>query len=82
MSIIKPEAGGADEHGPVVVVHRGGRRDRRLGRGGGGEGEEHEQWQRREESGPRGPWDPAVERHARRRDARDRGGCTGWVKVC
>lgn len=37
MAIIKPEAGGAYEHGPVVVVQSG------RGRGGGGEGEEHEQ---------------------------------------
>lgn len=69
MSIIKPEAGGAYEHGPVVVVHRGGRsRSRRSG--GGGEGEEHEQRERLEEEGERGQRGPAVpsaERHARRR---------------
>jgi hypothetical protein len=32
-----PEAGGAYEHGPVVVVQSG----RGRGGGGGGEGEEH-----------------------------------------
>jgi hypothetical protein len=35
---VSPEARGADKHGPVVVVHRGGGRRRRHG--GEGEGEE------------------------------------------
>lgn len=69
-----PEAGRADEHGPVVVVHRGGGRSssRRRG-GGGGEGEEEQgrQQQRREEGErarvPRGAGASGAGRHGRRR---------------
>lgn len=83
MSIIKPEPGGAYEHGPVVVVHRGG------GGGGGGGGEEErgqQQQQRREVGerarGPRGLRVPDAGRHAPSAPARGRAGRGSGGSCC